>query len=173
MSFRVHALRDKRYKKHHRMLREGVYSLDLEHMRTELESMHALRKVRSLNLAETKNAQKMLVEAAEQNCAYRSRAVEIMMTIHRVSSQLEVLIEALGNYLSSEYTACLLSDYSTKGERKMAVDALLAPFSKKLKSCASVKETADLLVSDIDAASWTLQRLIAILELNATVERRL
>jgi len=173
MTFRKYATADNRFKKHMRMLQTGVYSLDVESFREELESMHSIRKVRNINLANAKSAQAELVAAAEQNCAFRSRAVEIIMQIHRVCSQLELIQEALTDYLSTKYSPYLMSEYNTKGERTQAIKTLLHPFEKKYRESVSVKEIADLLVADIDAASWTLQRLVSILELNITGERRL
>jgi len=155
------------------MLSNGVYSIDVESFREELENMHALRKVRTIQLSNGSSAQRQLIEAAEQNCAYRSRAVEIIMRIHRVCSQLEIVTEALESYLSTKYSPYLLSEYKTKGERGQAVSFMLAPFEKKRREAQAVKEVADLLVADIDSAGWTLQRLVAILELNSTIERRL
>jgi len=173
MTFKANVLADKKYRRHRKMLTDGVYSLDLRAFRDELESMHAVRKVRFLNLASTHDAQTMLVEAAEQNCANRSRAVEILMQIQRVNSQLDIFMEAMNDYLSSTYSPLLLSEYRTKGERQQAVNSMLAVFVKKQREGESVKEIAELLVADIDAASWTLTRLVSILELNAKVERRL
>ncbi len=136
---------------------------------SEMESLHAGRASRNLHLKSP--SPKRLIDAAAQDSSYRSRCVEIMLTVLRAQRMLNASIEATTNHLVAKYSSEIPG--STKGEREQYIKAILSSAYEKLSDLERITEAAEYLIEDIDKASFALKHQIDAVSLILTRETNL
>lgn len=166
-SFVEVARADPEIKRMKRLLKRGAFSLDIEALRHEIDNMHVGRLVRRLKTLEViQQFQLKFVEAALQNQAYRSRIVEIKLKCYKTSALLGYLLEELRKRLNAEYRE-KLSAYRTVRERESAIESVLARGLRKMAELDGLIEYGDLVIADIDQASWMLKSVQAAMAMSA------
>ncbi len=160
------AQNDKRVKALHKAMHNGGYSIDLNSLEKEIDSLHLTRQVRTLKTTEVLvSFQRKFLDAALQNQAYRSRLVEIKVKCFRVAAQLDEHISIVRSHLSIKYPNALKS-YKTIGERRAAIDSVLEePMAFLLKLELKDKEI-EVILKDMDAAAWTLKGIMDAMNFN-------
>lgn len=164
--------RDSRYKR----LKESFDSLPafqvpVAKLADEVETLHNLREIRRLN-TEDPGFVDHLIKANTNDQSVRGRLTAIMMTCVRSSMELEKAVKTLRHHLLVTFTEELKS-FRTKEERVQVVDMALTPFTKYLSSLDMLKESAQLVVIDIDKGNWSLRTTIEALKLHTARERNI
>lgn len=152
-------------KKFKRMLEDGDFSVDISGFIDELDRMHKTRTIRLISKKDVlHNAQNKLIDASIQNQAYRSRCVEIKMICYRAESNIVQHKDLLINYLKATYKKAL-SVYRTNSERDNVIGLVLNDSLYMIQQLQLVQELSDMIIDDIDKASWSLKTLIEVLKI--------
>lgn len=163
-SFVSKAIKDKRVVSLHKALERGVYFVDIEKIDQEVDQLHISRKVRELKTTELMQSfNKKFVTASLQNQAYRSRLVEIKMKCYRISAKLEEHLKAIRGHLKTTYPKTLMA-YKTQADRNAAIDSVLEEPIKRLKKLSRSDAVIDMVINDIDQASWSLKSILTVFE---------
>ena len=159
---------DAEYVKFKRILKTTQQRLDYEIILSEAQSLHQSRVVRGL-YGKKAYSPKNILDAAAQEMANRSRLVELRV---RIASELSILEQALmiaKKYVATEY-ADELNEFRTSDQRKGFVDRVFRVAVEYLAEGQQIIDTLDLLVTDIDKASYHISTMRDVLSLLA--ERR-
>ena len=164
--------KDKRYKR----LKEAfdtlpIYQMKIEALNTELETLHKMREIRRLN-TEDPHFVDLLIKANTQDQSTRGRATEIMMACVRVGDKLTHAVKLLRDHLLLTYSDDLRS-YRTKEERIQVVSIVLQPFEKYITNVSSLRESAQMVVQDIDKGNFSMNLTVRALEMHVARERRI
>ena len=131
----------------------------------EIERMHKGRLSRSLTRKTTSSG---IIDSAGQDQSYRSRAVEILMTVTKRTVMLESAYDLTKAHVFNKY-AEELARYKTKGERDQVVRNLLGGAKETLTKLGLVDKLCNLLIGDVDKAIWPLRYA---LERRQTAQKR-
>lgn len=161
--------KDRRYK---RLLKTfesaAIYNIPCERLIGELKDIHSLREVRRLNIRDADYVDKLL-NANSHDQAQRSRCTEILVSCLEVTEKLNRALAALKDHLMLEFSDHL-RPLRTKEERLMVLNLALRKFSRFLENVAVVKGIADLVISDIDKAGWSLRASLDALKITRKTE---
>jgi hypothetical protein len=144
------------------------FRLPVEQLIEELKDSHKIRQVRRLNPTDPEFAKKV-ISAILDDQAKRSRATEILVRAVRAESLMQNALDSLKYHLLLTYSEELRS-FRTKEERLQIINTTLKQFNTFLKNVNVLKETANLIVMDIDKAAWSLKSVISVLELHTRRE---
>jgi hypothetical protein len=113
-----------------------------------------------------KDGPKRISDAGLQDQSFRSRCVEICVTVTRNRNNLATAYETLVLYLESEYGAFLRRNGVTaKVDQRAMYKRLMKEAVEKLDQLDTIVELADKIIEDIDKASFTLNRSLSALEI--------
>lgn len=156
---------DKRVEKLDRAFRDlPEFNLPMRDIYEEIKTIHALRKTRTLNKGSSTFTQD-IVEALLDDQAYRARLTEIMIMTVKAIRNLEDTLDSLEGYLMVQYGA-ELSTIRTKGEREKFIEHhVLTKFSRYMDNAQQLKESAELVIVDIDKAGFMFKALIEAVKL--------
>lgn len=148
--------KDSRYKR----LKETFNSIPIFRMPVdqyikEVESIHKLREIRRLNTSDPSFIDKV-IKANVSDQGHRSRLTEIQMGCIKYISTLQNAIDSLRQHLLLTYSTELRS-LKTKEERLGVVNIALRTFIRAIENVMQLKELSQLVVFDIDKASWSLR----------------
>lgn len=132
----------------------------------EIQKMHKGRAIRILGLDSSHPSGKKLAKAAMVDQAYRSRCVEIVMTITRNKNNLKYAIDTIKKHIEANYRSDLIN-LGIRGvtDRKQAVASLLAIATRKLSDMDTIIEIADMVIRDIDQATWSIKHAVDSLQI--------
>jgi len=147
------------------------FRIDLPTLLEELETSHKIRKVRRLNPTDPEFVDK-LIDASLDDQSKRSRATEILIRCVRSHSLLLNAVDNLRYHLLTTYSN-ELRPFSTKEERLQVVKMALRTFDVFLANVTVVKDSANLIVIDIDKSAWTLKGVVQAMELHVSRERHI
>jgi len=156
----VEILEDEKLVSFRKAYDNGEYDLDTDKFIKELRSVHITRKVRLLNSEEIVKNVVNLIDALAQNQAVRSRVVEIKMDCVRVSTKLKFKKESLINYIQVKYKEPLKSIKGTQADRNAYLNELFSFTTLTFSRLQVLQEFCDILLNDIDQASWCLKSII-------------
>ena len=145
-----------------------VYQIAVDVMLEEIGTIHQMREIRRLNTSEPDFIDK-LIKANTSDQAHRGRLTEIMMTCLKASQTLEQACTAMRQYFLTTYTNELRS-FRTKEERVYIVDMALAQFKKYINQVGVLRETAKLVIEDIDKGSWSLRMTVQAMQIDRKYE---
>lgn len=135
------------------------YNLPVRELYEEIENLHMTRKTRQLKRNSDSFTQD-LMDGMLQDQSVRSRLTEIIMTCLSVTKSLRETLDNLSGYISVEY-ADELSILRTKAERTNFVDKhILATYYKYVRRVEKLRESAELVIVDIDKAGFNYKGLI-------------
>lgn len=147
------------------------FRLPLDSLMDELKLLHQERKVRRLNPTDPQFIDKV-IEANLNDQAARSRITEILVRCVRSHTLLSSAVESLRYHLLITYSENLKS-FRTIAERAQIVNMTLKTFETFLTDVSVLKESAQLVIGDIDKAQWSLKAIIDALKLHHSDERRI
>lgn len=139
---------------------KGEFDLNTEKFINEIQSMHITRKVSKLNSEDILKNVSTLIDALTQNQGVRSRVVEIKMMCTRVSTNIKFRIESLTNYIQVKYMKELKTMSGTQAERKAFVQETFQFTNPTLSRLQVLADFCDIVINDIDQASWCLKSII-------------
>lgn len=148
------------------------FQLPIEEMHKEIHTTHKTRSIRRLN-THAKDFIDKVVEAAAGDINARGRLTEIMVVSLKASRQLNIAIETLSDYLVSKYGDRLRRIASTKGERDKFIETLLRDFIVYSKKADTLRESAALVITDIDKDGYGLRVIVDTMRINNKYENQL
>ena len=164
--------KDEHLKKFMSAVSSGVYSVDFEALQREIESLHIGRKLRVLTHKEViSQTQKQLITASLQEQAARSRLVGIKITCKELRDRLNLRYGAVESYLYSTYAEELNKVAKTIANKQNVIYMVMSKANDISTRLSQLEETADMVISDIDQGSFTLQRILNTLDITAKQER--
>ncbi len=140
-----------------------IYQLPIEDFTKEIEQIHKTRNIRFLTQSSPRFIESV-VDASLMDQANRSRLTEIAMACYKAENTLQEALEPLREYLLLSYAADL-AFIRTKDERGIVLNMALAPFVKFIFRVTQVKQLAEMVIKDIDQGAYSLQRLVAAMQL--------
>lgn len=148
---------------------DGMMSVtDLEQLVEEIETQQATRGIRTLSVKKIlSNQKRQMLEAELQNQGYRSRTIEIKMRVVRISFQFSETLGTLKKYISSNYASIIRENATTQQDRNNYVEALFMSYNTFCNELDMVHELCEIIISDYDAAGWSLKRIQDTLQLAA------
>lgn len=149
----------------------SVYQIPIEELTTEIQTLHKMREIRRLNTQDPEFVDQ-LVKANTNDQSIRGRLTEILMTCTRATSTLSTAVDALKQHLLMTHSEALRS-YRTKEERSYIASMALVSFVRYIDKVATLKECAQLVISDIDKGNWSIRTSIDALKLHSSRERNL
>ena len=163
--------KDDKYLLYKKRIEDGSYQFNRKPYLKELDNIQITRKIRFIKSDDllTEN-QKNLLEVSLQNQAIRSRIVEIKLISVKKAELLETHITELKSYIALRYREGLKTLYSTTQERNNSLEYLFKDGQKILNKIQMLEEVCDILLNDIDQASWSIKSIISILELSSKRE---
>jgi hypothetical protein len=140
----------------------ALWQPEFETQIDEIKTLHLSRSVRSLN----KNfpTAKRIAEAAAQDQSVRSRCTEITINAVVVRNNMHVGMTTIQKYLETRYFDTLKS-YGVHGvnDRKNLISALINPYQRKYDRVCTLIEISDLVIADLEAASWMIKHTVEAL----------
>ena len=164
--------KDKKYKR----LKEAfdsapMFQLPAEKLMDEIEALHKTRRIRVLDPQAEGKFVDDIVMANTQDQSVRGRLTEIMVQSNRVVRKLEKALKTMRFHMMLTFSDQLKS-FRTIEERRQIVEMVLKPFEDYIADMEMLKESATLVVTDIDKGNFSLQRTISVLEMHTNRERR-
>lgn len=152
---------DPAYKKFKEITKYCESVAEFDNLVKEMESMHAARKSRVLYLKEPKI--KKLIEAGTQGSAFRSRYVEIMLSVMKAQRTLEAAVKRIESHIMVAYKDQM--GFKSQGDRKTLVMALLQKHHYKLADYNRIIEMAQASIADLDQAAWALKHTLDAMQI--------
>lgn len=164
--------KDKRYKR----LKDAfdtmpLFQLPVDKLADEIETIHKTRSIRIIDVSDPKFVDN-LIKANVHDQSARGRLTEIMMQAVRVTSKLEKALKTMRFHLLLTFNN-ELRGYRTKEERLQIVEMVLKTFTDYIDDMASLRESAQLCVKDIDQGNFSIDKTIRMLEMHIARERRI
>jgi hypothetical protein len=165
-----------KYRKLMEIFRDSkLYQIPLEKLKEEVMTNHSSRSIRHLIKYTDDTTVKLVDQVIKANITdqgMRSRLVEIMLQCKRSSSSLRKSIRLFKTYAMVRYDP-YLKKFRTKQERASALDVCLAELYDFIDEADLVYDMSELVVKDIDAGGFSLQRTIAALNISFSKERNI
>lgn len=148
-----------------------LYQLPVESLADEIETLHKTRRIRVLDPnAEGKFADDIII-ANTQDQSVRGRLTEIMVQANRVVYKLNKALKTMRYHMLLTFSDELKS-FRTIEERRQIVEMVLRPFADYITDMEMLRESATLVVTDIDKGNFSLDKTIKVLEMHVARERR-
>jgi len=132
----------------------------------EMESMHSARKSRILYLKTPKV--KRIIEAVGQGTSFRSRYVEIMLSVMKAQRTLEAALKSIETHLMVNYKEHM--GFKSQADRKAVVNTILQKHHYKLADYNRIIEMAQASIADLDSAGWALKHQLDAMNILYTRE---
>lgn len=157
MSTRTDLQNDKRIQ----VLEKMILNHKLDVYSEEALKIHSVRLARYLlpNLSLSD-----LQKAAVNESSYRSRLVEILMTVKTFSSALGDYMDSMESYLFKKYPD-LYEGLRYKTDRGLVTAKLLRKYNKVYAEASTLEENIEAIITDIDKKAFTLRLLMDTIQL--------
>lgn len=136
----------------------------------EMMSKHVTLKARALKIKvqgiALEISQDRLISVEHENLDFRSRCVDIKMQALQAQMQIDEIVDTARGLIMSQYGEDVKQLAGTQAERKSALDATaFAEAVSGLKNLKHVITIADVVIDDLDQASWRVTHIIDILKM--------
>lgn len=148
-----------------------MFQLPIETLADEIETLHKTRLIRRLDPSGEGKFADDIIRANTQDQSVRGRLTEIMVQCNRVVFKLKKALKTMRYHLMLSFTDELRS-FRTIEERRQIVEMVLRPFEDYIMDMEMLKESATLVVTDIDKGNFSLSRTIDVLEMHVKREGR-
>lgn len=146
-----------------------TYRIPFDELQKEIETLHKMREIRRLNTDDPAFVDQ-LIKANTNDQSIRGRLTEVLMKCVRSGASLNSAMDALKYHLLLTYSDALKA-YRTKEERQYIVTMALSPFVRYTDRVSALKESAQLVIADIDKGNWAIRTSIDALKLHVAKER--
>lgn len=158
--------KDDSYKKF-KQISEYCESLaEFDNLVKEMENMHSARKSRNLYLKTPKIDK--LIEASTQGSSFRSRYVEIMLSVMKAQRTLEAAIKRIEYHILVNYKEQFGA--RSQADKKAIVSDILQKDFYKLADYNRIIEMAQASINDIDQSQWAIKHSLDALNILYTRE---
>lgn len=137
----------------------------------ELMVLHKNRKGRSLHLNGRPGTGDVM-DCLLQDSSYRSRIIEISIGVSRNLQNLTTAIEALVNYVVTEYADKSLAVVKSRVEREQIIRVVISKVQELVDKHKNLAEFCSYIVTDIDKAGFSYKNVIELFDI-MTKERTL
>jgi hypothetical protein len=152
---------DQQLKSFLRDCKNGIYNVDVKKIKHEINNLHRSRLSRQLKSRTVKRRFKeQILETEIQSMSYRSRIVEMKLTCVDILFELDKYLSILKKYLKTEYAGELKKVGGTQAERDAFLDNMMSRAIINKKDLENTITYADIVIADIDAVSWSVQRMV-------------
>lgn len=136
------------------------FAPDAEQLRKEVFSTHASRDTRALQPGKIlQSSAHNIIDASAEEVSDRSRLIEVKMQCVAEIEKLKEDLGALSRYIIVRYDTALKARHKSVTDRKAYVQAVLDKYYKRVRELEGLVTLIDLVVEDIDSASWALNRI--------------
>lgn len=169
MSLKAEIKKDQVYVSAKKSLDNLKNSIEPKEILNELFAMQASRGVSALSPKKIlQSSLHVMLNASTQEIAVRSRATTIKMQALRALLSLDQIIDPLRKYILVNYRQQMKDEGSTNiTAQRMVCDDILKMFIREKLELDTIVQIADMVISDIDAAGWSLKRISDTLEQSA------
>lgn len=158
--------KDQEYKTFKLIVEKCGLLADFDNLTKEMETMHKARKSRLL-ISKSPSVDK-LMKASAQASAYRSRNVEIMISVQKAQRTLASAIERMEAHILTKYKIHLTG--KSINDRSLEVKTILDNAYSKLSDFDRIVDMCKELIADIESFGWTARLLMNGLDLIYTRE---
>lgn len=148
-----------------------MFQLPIERLADEIETLHKTRLIRILDPSAEGKFADDIIRANTQDQSVRGRLTEIMVQANRVVYKLKKALKTMRFHLSLTFTDELRS-FRTIEERRQVIEMVLRVFEDYINDMDMLRESATLVVTDIDKGNFSLDKTIKVLEMHVSRERR-
>lgn len=158
---------DSTYRRSKKRLEIIMEDIDFKMLKTELFSLHSSRGSTILKGSiVVRDSVRVLIDSSVDEISVRSRATTIKMQALVALTDIEELVSHLSKYLLSKYAKQMKSNGETTiTAQRSTVDVYIRIFIEQKKALEGLMKLADLVMTDIDQASYSLSRIKDALEL--------
>lgn len=160
---------DPQYKKFKKLLNTTMSDIDIDMLIKELSTLHISRVSPKLKTQVViRDSVNELVNSSVDEIGTRSRCTTIKMTALQAKLNIDEYYRHLSKYLLSKHGAALKkSGDTTLTAQKATVDVYLRLFIEARNSLENLMKLVDIVLEDIDQASFGLSRIKDVIELAA------
>jgi hypothetical protein len=155
--------KDPNYRKLQQKYEKVSGSLDLDALYKEATGLQSGRLSRNIS-GDNRYSPKFIIDANLRDLSYRARLVEIRVSLDRKLKSLEEMVQAVKRYVSTEYAEDL-SELRTAEQRRNFANRVVKNQEQYLADGNSLVGSIDLLIKDIDQASYHFKTIIECLKL--------
>lgn len=156
-----HLKKDEVYNKFLEIAKYCASIAEYENLVKEMESMHLARKSRTLYLKTPKINR--LIEAAAQGSSFRSRYVEIMLSVMKAQRTLDAAIKRIETHILVNYKDSLGA--SSQADKKAIAYSILQKENYQLADYNRIIEMANASINDIDQAAWSIKHQLDAMQI--------
>jgi hypothetical protein len=152
--------------KRYRNIVRNSWPTEFDGYEEEIMNIQKARPIRLLGATSGSVGGKKLVEATMSDQSYRSRSVEIAMSVYRVKSHLEMSRRLTNKHVLANY-GNELTRWGLKGvrERETLVGSLFDTADTLITKYQMIMDLSDWVIADVDAGGFALQKAVKALEL--------
>ncbi len=152
---------DKTYKRSKKRLEIIMQDIDIKALINEIYSLHVTRGVTALSGRKiVQDSMRILINSSVEEIAARSRCTSIKLSVLQALIDIEELHSHLSKYILSKYAGQMRQDgHTTITSQKAQVDVYLRQFIEIKRNLENIMKMADLVLTDVDAAGWSLKRI--------------
>lgn len=137
----------------------------------EIQTLHRTRSTRILG-AQSAPSGKKIADAAMRDQSTRSRCVEICMEVVRQRNHLAIVMNTVQSYILTEYGKLLYDlGFRSNKAKEEAVLSLFGAGRRKTEELDTIVEIANMVINDVDQASWAIKSTVAALEVATAREK--
>lgn len=141
-----------------------AWRIDFNGFRKELLNLHVARPIKSMNLRKTRQIDNVInANAVDQGT--RSRLVEILLTCRTIHNEITRQLEYVKEMLLIKYRSSLASIRSKADKENFIYYGVFGPIYKFLTDIEQLEEEIQLVIEDIDKASYNISRLVTLVEI--------
>lgn len=157
--------------KRFRLIEKGANKPEFEAFIDELKRLHSTRSVRVLGAQSAPSGRKV-ADAAMRDQSVRSRCVEISMEITHSRNYLSIAMLTVKSHINATYGGVLLdAGIRSITERRSMVESLFGKAERTLDSLDTITEIADMVIKDVDQASFSIKHTVEALSVATAREK--
>lgn len=141
--------------------------IDLPPMMDRVTAEHTSRPIRRLVVKSVYKSPQAIIDANLTEQHTRSNMTDLLMQISRVSSSLTAHVDRVTDLLILQFSKELMAWRSKEDRRRVIDEGVFSDIRRYLSDLDSAREFILLVVEDIDQSSYSLQRLVNVLEATA------
>jgi len=156
--------KDDNFESFKNLVNSSSKQLNYDTVYEELMTLHKNRKGRNLHL-NGRPSTNDIMDCILQDSSYRSRIIEITVSISRNLQNLNTAIEAIVNYVVTEFANKSLLVIKSRIEREQVVRVIISKVQELLDRHKNLNDFCTYLITDIDKAGYSYKNIVEIFEI--------
>lgn len=148
----------------YRRIAKNSWPVEFDGFEQEIVDIHKARPIRLITTTSSLTG-KTLGNAVMCDQSYRSRAVEIAMSVYRVKCHLELTRALTKKHIAANYSQ-YMNDWGLRGirERETVVASLFHRADELISRYEMLMELSDWVIADVDAGGFATQKTLKAIE---------